>query len=91
VDIYLYPPVFAYVGETKELRENGLHQGEIKELAVGKAEKKQTKVGKAVWNVDRGGCFERTRVCPDTSQRMVASNLSSVKQYLVVILFEKYG
>jgi len=26
------PPYFAYQGETKELRENGLHQGETKEL-----------------------------------------------------------
>jgi hypothetical protein len=27
------PPVFAYVGETKGLRENALYQGETKDLA----------------------------------------------------------
>ena len=36
-----YPPVFADVGETKGLRENGLHQGETKDLAREKAKKKQ--------------------------------------------------
>ena len=31
------PPCFAYVGEIKDLRENGLHQGETKELAGARA------------------------------------------------------
>ena len=29
-----YPPVFSYEGETKGLRENGLHEGERKELGA---------------------------------------------------------
>jgi len=35
------PRVFADVGETKGLRENGLHQGETLDLAEEKAKKKQ--------------------------------------------------
>ena len=44
------PPVFAYQGETKDLQENGLHQGETKELAGARA-----KVGRRarVWGVPK--------------------------------------
>ncbi len=33
------PPVFPYVGETKDLQENGLHEGETKGLAGARAKK----------------------------------------------------
>jgi hypothetical protein len=49
------PPVFAYGGETKELRENGLYQGETKELGEGGQ--------RPVTGVPHPGCFA------DISQR----------------------
>lgn len=56
-----FPPVFSYQGETKELRKNGLYQGDALDLARGKAKKKQRKDEKAVWKVGRGGFWFRTR------------------------------
>jgi hypothetical protein len=83
-----YPPVFAYVGETKGLRANGLHQGETKELAVAKAKKKQRSgeksSGKRFYEESPG----RGRVCADSSQRRIAVNLSTIKQHLMDIIFE---
>jgi len=74
-----YPPVFAYVGETKGLRENGLHQGETKELARAEAKKKQKDEEKVVWDLDREGFSgEHTQVYAETSQPII-----SQESYLV--------
>ena len=38
------PPYFAYQGETKGLRENGLHEGETKELGEKNVQSRKLKV-----------------------------------------------
>jgi hypothetical protein len=37
-----YPPVFSYQGETKELRENGRYEGELKDLAASALREKRS-------------------------------------------------
>jgi len=76
------PRVFADVGETKGLRENGLHQGETKDLAREKAKKKQRETGK--WSrgqTGEGFAGGHRRVGADISQRTIAHYLSIVNRY----------
>ena len=84
-----YPHVFAYVGETKGLRENGLHQGETKELANAKAKEKQREAERWSWReAEEGFAAERGRTGSEYSQRIILRYLPYVKQYLVGTSFE---
>ncbi len=77
-----YPPVFAYVGETKGLRENGLHQGETKDLAGEKAKEKQREtVKRSRDQTGEGFAGGHRRAGADTSQPIVPHYLSTVNRY----------
>ena len=77
-----YPPVFADVGETKGLRENGLYQWETKDLAREKAKEKQRETGK--WSrgqTGEGFAGGHGRTGANSSQGIVPHYLSTVNRY----------